>query len=1219
MVESYGKLPLSFEANQGQAGPQVIFLARGRGYALFLTGDAAVLELKKPSAFSSQLSANRMTPPGLLQRTKDYGPRTDFPIDNRQSSIDNQVVRLRLVGANPKATVTGSDELPGKSNYFLGNDPKKWRTNVPTYSKVRYRDVYPGVDLVYYGNQSGQLEYDFVVAPGADPAAIALEVGAGLVPARGRPEGSPLRIDAAGNLVIAVRGGDVHFNKPTVYQPDSGSSLVTRHSSLVDGRFTLDAENRIQFALGPYDHSKPLVIDPELVYSTYLGGDQDEANAIAVDSSGDAYVTGTTFSTNFPIVNPFQATNKAQNGTAFVTKFNASGSELIYSTYLGGSVSDQGRAIAVDSSGSAYVAGSTCSSDFPTAYPLEASLKGACDGFVTKLNASGTSLVYSTFLGGSGTTGISDEGTGIAVDSAGSAYVTGETWSTDFPTVNPIQGYGGGGDAFLCKFSAAGTALVYSTYLGGSGWDQGAGIAVDTAGNVYVIGSTNSTDFPTVNAFQSAAGEYAEMYGTAFVAKLNAAGSALVYSTYLGGSVSESGNGIAVDSAGNAYLTGATWSSDFPTVNPIEAYQSKYAADNAFVAKLNAAGSALIYSTYLGGSGCLYNPGPGYCGDEGFSIAIDSSGVAYVAGGTASNDFPTVNAIQSSNNDTNDQPDATTGFVACLNAAGSGLAYSTYLGGTWVAYANGLAVDSSGNAYIAGKDGDDFPTVNPFQSSPGGAFVAMISPPPAMTYLPASLNFGTVVGGTTSPEQSVTLAPLTNAAASLSSITASGDFSLVTTTTSCPYTGGQLSGTCTVDVTFSPTATGTRTGAVTITYTGAGSPETVALNGNGVISAADLSPKSLSFSGQDVGSSSAPQAVTLSNPTSLPLNVSNVTVSSGWTQSNSCLPTIAGNASCTITVTFQPTVYGPQTGTLTLTDYASNSPQTVLLSGTALAPVVNLSATSLTFAAQTVSIESSPQTITLTNTGNGALTPLKITRNGNFAETNDCAGSVAAGASCTIKVTFSPAGAGTLTGTLTLTDNASDSPQTVQLSGTGTDFAISSTATSQTVSAGQVANYSVTLAPQDGYSDKVNLTCTGAPSESTCTLTPTSVTLNGSASTTVAVAVSTTAPSHSPPGQRMLPPTLPGLGRMFWLYALLGLASLALAGARKRRAACLLAGCLLIVVLWAACGGGGNHLTTITPPPNQGTPEGTYTVNVTATDATSSALTHTVQLSLTVN
>jgi hypothetical protein len=1239
-VASYGKLPLSFEANLGQADAGVKFLSRGRGYGLFLTSSEAVLELRKPSVVSGQLSVGTKQNPGVRTQAPDgkRGRRTNFRIENCQSKIENQVVRLRLVGAKPHAAVTGSEELPGKANYFIGNDPKKWRTNVPTYEKVRYHNVYPGVDLEYYGNQGGQLEYDFIVAPGADPSAIALDVGAVREP--------PLRIDRDGDLVISAKGGEIRFHKPQVYQEQSTvdspqftvqgetrkPKVVNRQSTIVhrqfrEGRFRLDGQNRIHFALGPYEHSKPLVIDPELVYSTYLGGEPgyphpgfDTANGIAVDSSGNAYVVGTAYSNDIPTTaNAFQPGIASQVSNVFVTKFNAAGTALVYSTYLGGSgveieyLGDKGNAIAVDSAGSAYLTGQTCSTNFPTALPLQASPQG-CEAFVTKLNPAGASLVYSTYLGGG-----DDTGTGIAVDSAGNAYLTGFTGSADFPTFNPLQqSLSGITNAFVTKLNAAGSAFVYSTYLGGTGEFgecQGAGIAADSSGNAYVIGSINSAGFPTANPLQPSLNGYQN----AFVSKLNADGSALVYSTYLGGSSSDQGAGIAVDSSGNAYLTGITTSPDFPTVNPIQT-QPKTGAENAFVTKVNPAGSVLIYSTYLGGSGCSNNCNGSYPGDEGLGIAVDSTGVAYVAGSTESADFPTVNAIQASQNGNNQ---ILTGFVACLNAAGSALAYSTYLGPTAQAQAKAIAVDSSGNAHVDGWSTVGFPTVNPVQSSPEGggfaAFVAMISPPPAVAVFPGSLNFGNVLGGTTSPQQSVTLAPLSNASVSLSSIAASGDFALVTTATSCPYSGGTLAAgaACTVDVTLTPTATGARSGTVTITYTGEGSPETIALSGIGIVSAANLLPTSLTFGVQFVGTASSPQPVTLTNPSTLPLAVGTVTISSGWTQSNNCMPVVAANSSCTISVSFEPTVSGPQTGTLTVADYANNSPQTVTLSGSAVEPVVGLSNTYVNFAAQTVSTQSAPQTVTLTNSGNGALTPLKITRTGPFAQTNTCGDSVAAGGSCTISVTFSPLGAGSQSGTITLTDNASTSPQTVELSGTGMDFAVTSSTTSQTVSAGQTANYSLTLAPQGGFSQTVNLTCTGTPSESTCTLTPNTVTLNGTASGTVAVAVSTTAPSLAPPQGRFLPPGMTGLGRVFWLCALLGLVSLAtLAAARKRRAAWLLGACLLLAMLWSACGGGG---TTTPPPSNAGTPAGTYTVDVTATDASTSTLTHTIQLTLTVN
>ncbi len=523
LVGSYGKLPLSFEVNQGQTDPQVKFLSRGRGYALFLTGDEAVLSLRgrRKSDFGSPMSGNGRpdSQPGTFPTFGQLleGPQSlkagPAPFERRRITGHQapSALRMKLVGANANAKVAGLEGLPGKANYFIGNDPKKWRTNVATYAKVKYENVYPGVDLVYYGNE-GRLEYDFVVAPGADLNAIRLSVAAA-----GPQDGHATlavgaqvpRVTNNGDLVVEADSGEVRFRKPVVYQPAASdqssvvrsrlqggtdvvpSQLPIHNSKLLDGHYVLTADNHVRFEVPGYDKSRPLVIDPVLTYSTYLGGsgNLDEGVGIAVDSSGNAYVTGVTNSTNFPTLNPIQATcgSCAGGGTnAFVTKINSAGTALVYSTYLGGSGNlDEGDGIAVDSSGNAYVTGVTNSTNFPTVNAFQPALKGSDDAFVTKLNAAGSALVYSTYLGGSSL----DGGDGIAVDSSGSAYVTGFTYSTDFPTANPFQAALGGStarNAFVTKFNAAGSALVYSTYLGGSGFDDGLGIAIDSSGNAYV-------------------------------------------------------------------------------------------------------------------------------------------------------------------------------------------------------------------------------------------------------------------------------------------------------------------------------------------------------------------------------------------------------------------------------------------------------------------------------------------------------------------------------------------------------------------------------------------------------------------------------------------------------------------------------------------------------------------------------------------------------------
>jgi len=623
VLAAYGKLPLSFEANQGQTEPQVKFLSRGSGYTLFLTSTEAVLMLTKTDAHAKHRIPGEAR---LVEPEKGAGT----------------VLRMKLLGANPAPAVAGVGELPGKSNYFVGNDPKKWRANVPTYAKIEYRDVYPGVNLVYYGNQR-QLEHDFVVSPGADPKAITLAF-----------EGMDgVAIDALGDLVLRADGGEVRLRKPVVYQEQNGQRAV------IPTRYVLKAERQVAFEVAAYDATKPLIIDPVLAYSTYLGGRasafggnaDDEGLGIAVDAAGNAYVTGRTLSTSFPTTpGAFQVTFGGGFFDAFVTKLNGDGSALVYSTYLGGSVDDRGNAIAVDAAGNAYVTGSTSSNNFPTtsgAVQPTCGISGG-DAFVSKLNETGTTLVYSTCLGGSG----GQFGNGIAVDVAGNAYVTGQTTSPNFPTtLGAFQPSPHGGiahafvtkvnsDAFVTKVNPTGTGLVYSTYLGGNADDEGFAIAVDVAGNAYVTGRTNSPNFPTtLGAFQTTfAGG-----GDAFVTKLNtlASGSAsLVYSTYLGGSRADVGFGIAVDVQGNAYVTGSTNSRGFPTTPG--AFQTDLAgvADaDAFLTKLTPTGTGLVYSTYLGGS--LAGSLGGGSIDQGFGIAVDVAGNAYVTGRTQSRNFPT--------------------------------------------------------------------------------------------------------------------------------------------------------------------------------------------------------------------------------------------------------------------------------------------------------------------------------------------------------------------------------------------------------------------------------------------------------------------------------------------------------------------------------------------------------------------------------------------------
>jgi hypothetical protein len=696
------------------------------------------------------------------------------------------------------------------------------------------------------------------------------------------------------------------------------------------------------------------------------------------------------------------------------------------------------------------------------------------------------------------------------------------------------------------------------------------------------------------------------------VAKLNPTGSALVYVTFLGDAAPYS---VAVDPAGNAYVTGSTNSTDFPTAKPLQANCDNCGSANgdAFVAKLNPAGTALVYSTYLGGSN----------DDSGSGIAADSSGNAYVTGYTASPDFPTVNPLQATN-----KAVYGTAFVATLNSAGSALVYSTYLGGSHEDSGSGVAVDSSGNAYVTGRTSStDFPTLNPLQATNHGsndAFVAKISPA-LVSLFPTSLTFGPQIVGATSAPQRLTVTNTGTTNVTISTVTVGGtnasDFAKSTDT----CTGATVTPTdaCTVSVTFTPSAAGSRSASLNFTVNASNSPQTVNLSGTGLGGTASLSASSLTFASQLVGTTSSAQQVTLQNTGNQALSITSISLtgadSGDFSLSQNCGSSLAANASCQISVTFTPTARGTRTATVSLADNASDSPQSISLSGTGIAPVANLSPSSLTFPGQFVGTTGLPENVTLTNNGDVPLNISSVQASAQFGASNGCTTSLAAGVGCTISVFFDPSAAGSQTGTLTITDNAPGSPQTIPLSGAGMDFAMSSSTTSQTVAAGQTATYAATVTPQGGLNQTVNLTCSGAPSLSTCAVTPGSVTLNGTASAPVTVTVSTTAGSLAPPFGKVFPPSITGLGRMFWLYAFLALASLAgLAGAGKRRAAYLLGAGLLIVMFWSACGGGGG----VTVVNTLGTPSGTYTLDVNATvtsAATSSKLTHDLKLTLTVD
>jgi uncharacterized repeat protein (TIGR01451 family) len=659
-LQQFANFPLAFEANQGQTDRRIGFLARGVDGQLQLAANSVTLQFKR-SAFS-----------------------------------------FRFAGANDTPRMTAEAPLVERRNFLLGEDRSKWHTDVPTFRRVTYEQLYSGIDLTFYGDQK-QIEYDFEVAPHADPRAIRLAFDRNVQP----------RISGDGDLILKSRGVELIQRKPVIYQTINGE----RHT--IAGRYKLLGDRKVGFKVAEYDHAQPLVIDPTLVYSTYLGGSGDDSgNSIATDSSGNVYVAGTTASANFPTHTPAFTLSKGLEDI-FVAKIDAAGANILYSTYIGGSGRDRAGAIAIDSSGNAYVAGrvDSTSTNFPTTPGSLAPsyLGGDFDGIVFKLNAQGNALVYSTFFGGEE----NDSVEGIAVDANGIAYVTGGTKSNAFPTtVSAFQGTRAGDtDAFLSKINAAGSALLYSSYIGGAATDRGSGVVIDGTGIAYVAGYGASPDFPTDDPFQAGFGGSFD----AFVAKFdtNASGiNSLVFSSYLGGAGDDKAFGIAMDgSQSNIYVVGQTSSNNFPALNPVQ--PSSGGSFDAFIAKVSTSGTK-VFATYFGGSG----------DDRGTGIAVNSSG-AYVTGFTSSTNLPTVTPLQLNNGGGYDA------FVAKLNLTGSSILYSTYLGGTanenFVAAVTGtnpMAVDSA-NAYLTGyTSSTNFPTASALQPANAGSqdvFIAKIA------------------------------------------------------------------------------------------------------------------------------------------------------------------------------------------------------------------------------------------------------------------------------------------------------------------------------------------------------------------------------------------------------------------------------------------------------------------------------------------------------------
>lgn len=675
----YARLPLSFapveQPTQGK------FMARGAGYAVALEPTQATFLLKSKTTRQPRTSLHDKR----LQPRLASGKQTELRL------------QMHLAGANPTAVAEALERLPWEANYFRGNNPTQWRRNVAQYAKVKYSQVYPGIDLIYYGTGQ-QLEYDFVVAPGTTPQAIQLEFAGA----------EKIAINSAGELVLEANASQLVQHKPVIYQEANGQ----RQS--VEGGYVELGENRIGFRVGDYDHTLPLVIDPVLSYSTYLGGNGvDYAFFLALDEAGNVYVQGNTTSTDFPS-SPGQTPPGGSD--VFIAKLNPTQSTPVFITYLGGTGEDYTGGIAVDRRGNIYLGGNTTSTDFPTRDAIQPNYGGDKgigygDAYVAKLAPSGAEIIYATYLGGSS----DDSSSGIALDRAGNVYVTGLTLSPDFPTRRAAQAqYGGGnttsgvglfGDAFIAKINPAGSALVYSTYLGGSADDGATNIALDAEGAVYISGATGSSDLPVVKAFQPQYGGAGPINaGDGFLAKLAPSGRRFEYVTYLGGTSDEEAWSVGVDTEGSAYVVGGTGSTDFPLQRALQRDYGGIQPGNgvafgdAFVTKFQPDGRRLEFSTFLGGSGNEVATG----------LFVDVSGHVYVCGQTTSRNFPTMNPVQAQNAGGDFFGD---GFVTELSAAGNRLLFSTYLGGSIDDWAWTLKANRLGDIFLAGFTySTDFPT-----------------------------------------------------------------------------------------------------------------------------------------------------------------------------------------------------------------------------------------------------------------------------------------------------------------------------------------------------------------------------------------------------------------------------------------------------------------------------------------------------------------------------
>lgn len=1093
------RAPVLFERNDGQADERALYVAHGLGYSLFLTRDGAAMVLHAPRKGAD-----------VSTRTSDYAARLSF------------------VGANLHAEVEGIDELPGKSNYFSGSNPALWKTGIPQFSRVLYRDIYPGVDLVFYAHD-GQLEFDFNVAPGANPDVIRLEAA-----------GAQTSLTRDGEVVVRLGNRDLMtLKKPNAYQrgAQSEAHAIQVAYSVRNGE--------VMFRSAKYDHSRELIIDPALTFSTYLtsncaqsqcGESGDYVWDLAADSTG-AYITGYTNASSFPYVPGGPLPTPEGTTRTFVVKLDPTGSKVLYSTYL---ATSEGISVATDGSGNAYVVGiglffhqgstnfpttpgTFGSNDTPTCFPTLSA--GCAIPFAAKLNSTGT-LIYSTYLQlASSSSSGTDSQIGpskIAVDSAGALYVTG--------IAEPAQVNGIGPNNFLPL-------------------------------------SVN------VGAFQTTP-------GSLFAMKLNPTATALDYATYLDGpaGTAVAANGIALDpSTGQVYIAGGA-GPGLPTTPGAYQPSDPSTSFSPFLMALSADGSSLVYATYFGSAGF---PSAHLNSGVANGVAVDSTGDATIVG----QDFlpPTTSGAFCGIPSNPPLPFPQSGFVAKFNATGNALVYATTLCGSDDS-ANAVVIDGSGASYVTGQvhDAPTFPLVQPVQ----GYVTPLACDPAVVLKLDPS---GTVLWSTylgCSGNESLTEFSADRVALDPADALYVLTFSNLPTTPSAliPSAPNVPNGTVPLLVKIAPNL---------------GAPVPII-----------WPPTSLSFGNQQVGTSSLAIDVPLGNFGDAPMSPA-VSITGEFSQTNNCSSSVPGGQKCDINVLFAPTSSGAQSGTLTLSFGGTIPSQTVQLAGTGTSSAVVLAPASLVFPPQALNTTSSGQQVTITNDGNGPLTITALTATGDFAQTNTCGAPVAPGSSCMAQVTFTPTAQGSRTGTVSIADNASDSPQIVMLSGTGGSSpslglsVAAGSSGSATVAAGATASYMLAIGGA-GASGTTSLTCTGAPAGATCSV-PATVTVSASTPSNFTASVSTASRSLSIPEVfKDVPPSL------IWASGILALAALLRKCSGRRLRWSMAVAVPALVLLLSSCGGGGGGGGT-NP---HGTPAGTYQLTV---KATSGSTTQSITLTLIVN